>query len=664
MVTHAGVTPTLAPSSAHESDDLPRLAAHGLLDLGWVALRQDEVPHPVLPRVEAGLVLAHPGFGIALLDIAPTRSADPVARLRLRLAAIGFGTTFPGRLPVIYRCLEPEDLWRLPLVLDHAFAAEPPIELSGRAWVEIVQQALLTPASEAEMAAAESWSGPAPDEAPPQEVAPEPAAPEPAPDVAETEPAKPRRSSTRVLAQVSGLAILVLGAGIGVAQYLAWADAPSAPVAEAPLRIVLHHPPGQRNAAIALAEPIRELEGPVDLRAVEGQVDAPADAVVRYFHAEDRQAAQGVRESLGPAWQLQDLTHLASSPGRGAVEIWLPPAKPPEAPALLAQAAPAPAETPVTEDESRRLASPASAGTPPAPPPAATPVQAPPQAVAEPAVPEPDAPRLPPLAGPAPGPVAETVAPAETAATMPPPDAPRAADPAPPAAAQVAPAQPAPTQPAPAPMPEAVEPLPAAAATAAEPPPPGAEPQPPSVQAEAPLPEPDLPRLEPLAAAPPAPAPSAPPASAPSPPPAAQPEPALAQPGPAPAQLEPPVAESGAVTRAAPVAPSMPVAPPAPAAASVPPPAAADPPRRPTLSPAVVAALLARGDQMLQQGDISGARLLFARAASAGSAAAATAMARSFDASVLAGLGARGIRPDAEQAAAWYRRAAELESAR
>ena len=32
-------------------------------------------------------------------------------------AAVGFGTTFPGRLPVIYRCLEPEDLWRLPLVL-------------------------------------------------------------------------------------------------------------------------------------------------------------------------------------------------------------------------------------------------------------------------------------------------------------------------------------------------------------------------------------------------------------------------------------------------------------------------------------------------------------------------------------------------------------------
>jgi TPR repeat protein len=74
--------------------------------------------------------------------------------------------------------------------------------------------------------------------------------------------------------------------------------------------------------------------------------------------------------------------------------------------------------------------------------------------------------------------------------------------------------------------------------------------------------------------------------------------------------------------------------------------------------------LLARGNQMLEQGDISGARLLYARAASAGSAAAATAMARSYDAAVLAGLGARGIRPDADQAAAWYRRAAELESAR
>jgi TPR repeat protein len=82
------------------------------------------------------------------------------------------------------------------------------------------------------------------------------------------------------------------------------------------------------------------------------------------------------------------------------------------------------------------------------------------------------------------------------------------------------------------------------------------------------------------------------------------------------------------------------------------------------LDPAVVALLVARGNEMLARGDISAARLLYARAASAGNAAAATAMGRSFDAAVLEGLGVRGIRPDPEQAAHWYGRARELGTAR
>ncbi|NKE44959.1 hypothetical protein HB662_09225 [Roseomonas frigidaquae] len=82
------------------------------------------------------------------------------------------------------------------------------------------------------------------------------------------------------------------------------------------------------------------------------------------------------------------------------------------------------------------------------------------------------------------------------------------------------------------------------------------------------------------------------------------------------------------------------------------------------LAPAIVALLIARGDEMLARGDISAARLLYTRAASAGSAAAATAMGRSFDPAVLGELGARGIRPDPEQAAYWYRRATELGATR
>ncbi|MDB5414803.1 MAG: hypothetical protein JWR10_3138 [Rubritepida sp.] len=95
---------------------------------------------------------------------------------------------------------------------------------------------------------------------------------------------------------------------------------------------------------------------------------------------------------------------------------------------------------------------------------------------------------------------------------------------------------------------------------------------------------------------------------------------------------------------------------------------APNPPRapeaRPAPDPRVVNMLMARGDQMMARGDISGARLFYSRAAAAGSAAAATAMGRSFDPAVLAELGVRGIRPDREQASQWYRRAAELGQSR
>ncbi|HEY4250107.1 MAG TPA: hypothetical protein VGM87_02850 [Roseomonas sp.] len=86
---------------------------------------------------------------------------------------------------------------------------------------------------------------------------------------------------------------------------------------------------------------------------------------------------------------------------------------------------------------------------------------------------------------------------------------------------------------------------------------------------------------------------------------------------------------------------------------------AAAAPAAPALDATVVALLIARGEAMLARGDISAARLLFGRAAAAGSAAALTAMGRSYDPAVLGALGVRGIRPDPEQAALWYRRAAE-----
>jgi hypothetical protein len=72
------------------------------------------------------------------------------------------------------------------------------------------------------------------------------------------------------------------------------------------------------------------------------------------------------------------------------------------------------------------------------------------------------------------------------------------------------------------------------------------------------------------------------------------------------------------------------------------------------------AALVRRGDAVLAIMDISAARKFYERAANAGSAAAAMALARTFDPEYLAGLGVVGLRPDPALAARWYRKAAAL----
>ena len=68
----------------------------------------------------------------------------------------------------------------------------------------------------------------------------------------------------------------------------------------------------------------------------------------------------------------------------------------------------------------------------------------------------------------------------------------------------------------------------------------------------------------------------------------------------------------------------------------------------------------ARGDAMLALKDISGARKFYEFAANAGSARAAAALARTYDAAFAAQLDEVGLQPDPELAAAWYRKAAEL----
>jgi hypothetical protein len=75
---------------------------------------------------------------------------------------------------------------------------------------------------------------------------------------------------------------------------------------------------------------------------------------------------------------------------------------------------------------------------------------------------------------------------------------------------------------------------------------------------------------------------------------------------------------------------------------------------------AMAASFMRRGDAMMAIKDISAARKLYESAADAGSAAGATAVARTFDPDYLAKLGVVGLRPDPPAAAVWYRKAAVL----
>ncbi len=105
---------------------------------------------------------------------------------------------------------------------------------------------------------------------------------------------------------------------------------------------------------------------------------------------------------------------------------------------------------------------------------------------------------------------------------------------------------------------------------------------------------------------------------------------------------------------------------PPPAAASLPPPqdaAGLQPLMRlaePSPSLSTVALLMRRGAAMQRLGDVSAARLFYERAAMAGSAQAATAMGKTFDPVYLEQMGARGVTPDPDSAATWYRKAVAL----
>ncbi len=89
----------------------------------------------------------------------------------------------------------------------------------------------------------------------------------------------------------------------------------------------------------------------------------------------------------------------------------------------------------------------------------------------------------------------------------------------------------------------------------------------------------------------------------------------------------------------------------------------AETPSAPLLSPDArerALRLVKKGDEQLADGGIAQARLLYERAAEAGLAQGAMSMAATYDPVELQRLGARGLKPDREQARRWYERARQL----
>jgi TPR repeat protein len=79
----------------------------------------------------------------------------------------------------------------------------------------------------------------------------------------------------------------------------------------------------------------------------------------------------------------------------------------------------------------------------------------------------------------------------------------------------------------------------------------------------------------------------------------------------------------------------------------------------PAAAPADAALLHGRAQELLDIGDIAGARLLLIHLAERGDGDAAYELARTFDREMLAKLGARGLDGDPAQARGWYQRASQ-----
>ncbi|MBC4014953.1 hypothetical protein [Siccirubricoccus deserti] len=142
--------------------------------------------------------LAHPAFGIALIDVAPDATPNAESRLRRALNAVRFWEEFPGNLPVWHGRVEGGALRELDGLVRDAFADMSPLTVPGKsAWVAAAAAALAEDAA---------WQVPG-----------RPLRPALAPLMIEHETAAPRHAwrSPRLAATAGFALTFILGLGAG-----------------------------------------------------------------------------------------------------------------------------------------------------------------------------------------------------------------------------------------------------------------------------------------------------------------------------------------------------------------------------------------------------------------------------------------------------------------
>lgn len=685
------------------------LEAVAEMDPGWTVLRDCALADDDQgARARVRYALLHPDTGIALLDLLPGATTPGAPdRLRKLLDSVGFRSAFGGYPPIVYLCMPSRSLSGLGVLLVREFDLLSPLALvGGDAWVGAVQGVLTT---EPPLHV--------PEHAEPVATAPFAARPDGS-RVGKGRFTQRPDSGFRGLAAFWGVVALAFGGGALVLHGLGPPEGPSVvahagaagraeppgtwppaetdtprPPSPRPIlalwpaeRMPLRFDVGGAGAAVtpesdgsASAEPgpsgeplpARGAESPESDSSPEASSTAPTTAAAEASSAhqagEASVAGAGVEARPSVAGGPSDPVPADGNPLSGSSER--PRDQPPPAASLLdgtraaalpEPAGPAPAgggpiEGVVAPLRSEEAAVADAAGeqdarTAVAPADTASPVAAAPAS--------PDVPNAP--SGADEGLAAQRGVPSEGAAAPTGPETPA------PTSLGAAPAdrstgslgaeapstvdaqEVARTDPRSALPPEGVAGASAAEETAAQTPrdapaPDLALPSPTGQGAAAPAAAPQPPTdARPLPEAPGMPAPQA--AAIAAPPAAEAPEPAR-QPAAA-AAAAAPVARPPVPEPRGPAAPAGEAERRAPASVSMP--------------PALVEAFVSRGDAMVARRDISAARLLYERAAVAGDARAASALARTYDPAFLAEIGARGVRGDPAIAMTWYQKAAAL----